>query len=186
MIQIGARNRGEVQLRAGCGLGGGRRSGHVGQVEPDVEADQREADRRAEDDPQQPFCISTHRFLSIAAETYRVGRQRQADDGDVILRSFTSHSRTDMFWQREEPSGSMCILVVEDERRIRAFLARAFEAEGFRVDVVEDGEQGLRLALTGSYKFVILDLLLPGLDGLAVLKELQDRKSTRLNSSHLG
>ena len=66
----------------------------------------------------------------------------------------------------------MRILVVEDERRIRAFLARAFEAEGFRVDVVEDGEQGLRLALTGSYEFVILDLLLPGRDGLAVLKEL--------------
>jgi DNA-binding response OmpR family regulator len=70
----------------------------------------------------------------------------------------------------------MCILVVEDERRIRAFLARAFEAEGFRVDVVEDGEQGLRLALTGSYKFVILDLLLPGLDGLAVLKELHRQR----------
>ena len=37
----------------------------------------------------------------------------------------------------------MRILIVEDEARIRAFLARAFEAEGFGVDVVEDGEQGL-------------------------------------------
>ena len=63
----------------------------------------------------------------------------------------------------------MRILVVEDEARIRAFLARAFEAEGFTVDVVEDGEQGLELALTGSYEFVILDLLLPGRDGLDVL-----------------
>jgi DNA-binding response OmpR family regulator len=65
---------------------------------------------------------------------------------------------------------------VEDEARIRAFLARAFEAEGFQVDVVGDGEQGLSRALAGSYEFVILDLLLPGLDGLEVLCELQRRR----------
>ncbi len=67
----------------------------------------------------------------------------------------------------------MRILVVEDEARIRAFLARAFEAEGFQVDVVEDGERGLERAVAGSYEFVILDLLLPGRDGLEVLSELQ-------------
>ncbi|HEY5189376.1 MAG TPA: response regulator transcription factor [Solirubrobacteraceae bacterium] len=67
----------------------------------------------------------------------------------------------------------MRILVVEDEARIRAFLARAFEAEGFSVDVVEDGERGLERAVTGSYEFVILDLLLPGNDGLEVLSKLQ-------------
>jgi two-component system copper resistance phosphate regulon response regulator CusR len=67
----------------------------------------------------------------------------------------------------------MRILVVEDEARIRAFLARAFEAEGFSVDVVEDGERGLERAVTGSYEFVILDLLLPGKDGLEVLSKLQ-------------
>ncbi|HEX8975903.1 MAG TPA: response regulator transcription factor [Solirubrobacteraceae bacterium] len=64
----------------------------------------------------------------------------------------------------------MRILVVEDEARIRAFLARAFEAEGFQVDVVEDGEQGLRLALTGGYELAILDLLLPGRAGLEILE----------------
>ncbi|MGI9184894.1 MAG: response regulator transcription factor [Solirubrobacteraceae bacterium] len=67
----------------------------------------------------------------------------------------------------------MRILVVEDEARIRAFLARAFEAEGFQVDVVEDGECGLQRAVAGDYEFVILDLLLPGRDGLEVLSELQ-------------
>ena len=56
----------------------------------------------------------------------------------------------------------MRILIVEDEPRIRAFLARAFEAEGFPVDVVEDGENGLARALSGNYELVILDLLLPG------------------------
>jgi two-component system copper resistance phosphate regulon response regulator CusR len=67
----------------------------------------------------------------------------------------------------------MRILVVEDEAGIRAFLARAFEAEGFQVDVVADGETGLARALAGYYEFVILDLLLPGLEGLDVLREIQ-------------
>jgi DNA-binding response OmpR family regulator len=68
------------------------------------------------------------------------------------------------------------MLVLEDEARIRAFLARAFEAEGFTVDVVGDGEQGLTLALTGSYEFIILDLLLPGRDGLDVLRQLHHHR----------
>jgi two-component system, OmpR family, response regulator len=71
----------------------------------------------------------------------------------------------------------MRILIVEDEPRIRAFLARAFEAEGFTVDVVEDGENGLARALSGSYVLVILDLLLPGRDGLDVLRELHALRS---------
>jgi DNA-binding response OmpR family regulator len=66
----------------------------------------------------------------------------------------------------------MRILIVEDEARIRAFLARAFAAEGFTVDVVEDGDGGLMRALTSSYDLVILDLLLPGRDGLGTLREL--------------
>jgi two-component system, OmpR family, response regulator len=66
----------------------------------------------------------------------------------------------------------MRILVVEDEARIRAFLARAFEAEGFNVDVAKDGEQGVTLALACRYELVILDVLLPGSDGLDVLRDL--------------
>ena len=77
----------------------------------------------------------------------------------------------------------MRILIVEDEARIRAFLARAFEAEGFVVDVVEDGEQGLARALTGSYDLVILDLLLPGRSGLDALARAPPRavRSARLD-----
>jgi DNA-binding response OmpR family regulator len=70
----------------------------------------------------------------------------------------------------------MRILVVEDEERIRSFLARAFEIEGFKVDVVADGEQGLDAALARDYEIVILDLLLPGRDGLDVLGELHERR----------
>ncbi len=71
----------------------------------------------------------------------------------------------------------MRILIVEDEVRIRAFLARAFEAEGFGVDVVGDGEQGLARALAGNYDLMILDLLLPGRSGLDALGELHRERS---------
>jgi DNA-binding response OmpR family regulator len=71
----------------------------------------------------------------------------------------------------------MRILIVEDEARIRAFLARAFEAEGFGVDVVGDGELGLARALAGQYDLVILDLMLPGVSGLDALRELHRAKS---------
>jgi DNA-binding response OmpR family regulator len=69
----------------------------------------------------------------------------------------------------------MQILVIEDEPRILAFLVRGLEAEGFRVDAAGSGHVGLRRAFAASYDAVILDLLLPGLDGLSVLRELQQR-----------
>jgi DNA-binding response OmpR family regulator len=67
------------------------------------------------------------------------------------------------------------ILVIEDESRIRSFLARALEAEGFAVDGADNGPDGLDRALRGTYDLVILDLLLPRLDGLSVLAELHRR-----------
>ena len=66
----------------------------------------------------------------------------------------------------------MRILVIEDEPRILGFLKVGLEAEGFAVDGAEDGVAGLARALEGSYELVILDLLLPRLDGLRVLDEL--------------
>jgi two-component system, OmpR family, response regulator len=67
------------------------------------------------------------------------------------------------------------ILVIEDESRIRSFLSRALEAEGFAVDGADNGHDGLERALRGTYDLVILDLLLPRLDGLSVLRELHRR-----------
>jgi two-component system, OmpR family, response regulator len=64
------------------------------------------------------------------------------------------------------------ILVIEDESRILSFLSRAFEAEGFDVDGADNGPDGLARAARGAYDLVILDLLLPRLDGLSVLREL--------------
>jgi DNA-binding response OmpR family regulator len=67
------------------------------------------------------------------------------------------------------------ILVIEDEPRIRAFLGRALEAEGFTVDGADNGLDGLRRALRHPYDLVVLDLLLPGVDGLSVLRGLTRR-----------
>jgi DNA-binding response OmpR family regulator len=68
------------------------------------------------------------------------------------------------------------ILVIEDEPRILAFIARGLVAEGFAVEGEGDGVCGLRRALQEPYDLVVLDLLLPGVDGLTVLGELQRRR----------
>ena len=66
----------------------------------------------------------------------------------------------------------MRILVVEDEPRILGFLTQGLEAEGFSVDSAREGVGALRRARREPYDLVLLDLLLPGLDGLSVLHEL--------------
>ena len=64
------------------------------------------------------------------------------------------------------------VLVVDDEPRITSFVSRALSAEGFQVDAAADGRRGLELARTGRYSLVVLDLLLPGMDGVHVLSEI--------------
>jgi DNA-binding response OmpR family regulator len=67
----------------------------------------------------------------------------------------------------------MRILVIEDEPRILAFLVRGLEAEGFGVDSATEGVTGLERARRLRPDAVILDLLLPGMDGLTLLRELK-------------
>lgn len=68
----------------------------------------------------------------------------------------------------------MRILVVEDERPIAEFVQRGLEAEGYSVSCAYDGEEGLALARTGDYALVILDVLLPKLSGLEVIKAIRE------------
>jgi two-component system OmpR family response regulator len=68
------------------------------------------------------------------------------------------------------------VLVVDDEPRIVSFVSRALSAEGFQVDGAMDGARGLDLARTGSYELVVLDLLLPSLDGVSLLQELMETR----------
>src|SRR5213078_2170609 len=73
-------------------------------------------------------------------------------------------------------AAGMRILVIEDEPRILGFLARGLEAEGFAVDAARNGAEGLKRAQRDAYDLVLLDLLLPGLDGLSVLHELSSAR----------
>jgi DNA-binding response OmpR family regulator len=66
----------------------------------------------------------------------------------------------------------MRILLIEDETRIQAFVRRGLEAEGYGVVTADDGPDGLSLARSGEWDLVVLDLLLPGMNGLRVLQEL--------------
>ena len=69
----------------------------------------------------------------------------------------------------------MRILVVEDDTKIGSFIGIGLRQAGFAVDHAADGEQGLDLALDGRYDAAILDIMLPGRDGLAILDELRRR-----------
>jgi DNA-binding response OmpR family regulator len=68
------------------------------------------------------------------------------------------------------------VLVVDDEPRIVSFVSRALAAEGFQVDGAHDGIRALELAGTERYELVVLDLLLPNLDGMSVLQGLIERR----------
>lgn len=67
----------------------------------------------------------------------------------------------------------MKILLVEDEPKTVAFLRKGLTEHGFVVDAAERGDDGLHLALTHHYEAVVLDVMLPGLDGWAVLAEMR-------------
>jgi len=70
----------------------------------------------------------------------------------------------------------MKILVVEDERKIAAFIRKGLEGAGFVVDACHHGDEGFTLATTHSYDAIVLDIMLPGKDGLSILRNLRDRK----------
>ncbi len=67
----------------------------------------------------------------------------------------------------------MRILIVEDERNVTSYLQASLEAEGFAVDIAEDGDTGLELALTNAYDAITLDIMLPGTNGYRVCEEIR-------------
>ncbi len=70
----------------------------------------------------------------------------------------------------------MRVLVVEDQKKTASFIRRALLAEGFAVDVAEDGETALVLAGETPFDAIVLDIMLPGRDGLSVLRLLRERR----------
>lgn len=72
----------------------------------------------------------------------------------------------------------MRVLVVEDDRELGKTLCDALEEEGFSPDWAADGRQGLAKAVARNYDVIILDLMLPGLDGWTVLRRLREERKT--------
>jgi heavy metal response regulator len=69
----------------------------------------------------------------------------------------------------------MRILVVEDEKKVASFIKRGLEEENFAVDLAYDGEEGLFMAEANPYDLILMDIMLPKMDGLAVIKELRGK-----------
>ncbi|MBB5500011.1 heavy metal response regulator transcription factor [Paraburkholderia sp. MM5384-R2] len=72
----------------------------------------------------------------------------------------------------------MRILVIEDELKTAAYLKKGLEESGYAVDVANDGPQGLILAQEDEYDVIVLDVMLPGMDGWTIVKTLRNTRST--------
>ncbi len=70
----------------------------------------------------------------------------------------------------------MRLLLIEDDQKIASFIIKGFKSAGFAVDHAADGVRGLDLGLTEPYDVIIVDLMLPKLDGLAVIENLRRQK----------
>ena len=70
----------------------------------------------------------------------------------------------------------MKVLVIEDEKKIAGFVRKGLEAQGFVVEVSPNGDEGYALALSHPYDVLVLDIMLPGRDGLSILRNLRERK----------
>jgi two-component system, OmpR family, response regulator len=73
-------------------------------------------------------------------------------------------------WQRVR------LLIVEDDRTIASFLVKGLTEAGFAVDQVQRGEDGLALMLSAPYDIAVIDLMLPGLDGMMLIEEMRRRR----------
>src|SRR5690625_401470 len=70
------------------------------------------------------------------------------------------------------------ILVVDDEERIRRLLRMYLEREDFTVEEADNGTDGLELALENDYDAILLDIMMPGMDGIEVCEKLREQKQT--------
>jgi two-component system, OmpR family, response regulator ArlR len=72
--------------------------------------------------------------------------------------------------------GKKKILIIEDEKPLAHALELKMTHEGYETTVCSTGEEGLREALTGKYQLILLDLILPGIDGFTILQEMKNKK----------
>jgi len=72
----------------------------------------------------------------------------------------------------------MNVLIIEDDHKIASFLKKGLKEQGFVVELCHDGDEGYELASKGSHDVILLDIMLPGRDGLSILKGLRKEKNT--------
>src|SRR4030043_591851 len=71
----------------------------------------------------------------------------------------------------------MRILVIEDEKKVASFIKKGLEEEHYAVDIAHDGEAGLYMSEINEYDLIVLDLMIPKIDGLEVLKRIRGKKN---------
>ena len=70
----------------------------------------------------------------------------------------------------------MKLLVIEDEKKIATLISKGLREQGYTADVVHDGDEGLERAVNQQYDAIVLDIMLPGRDGLSLLRALREKK----------
>jgi two-component system response regulator ResD len=77
-----------------------------------------------------------------------------------------------------EENRQITVLVVDDEERIRRLLKMYLEREEYNIEEAENGDEALEMALNKDYDLIILDIMMPGIDGVEVCKQLREKKAT--------
>ena len=82
--------------------------------------------------------------------------------------------------QNDRSHPPMRILIIEDEQKMSSYLHKGLTEASFTVDIANDGRHGLFLALHDEFDLIVLDVMLPEIDGLEVLKRLREQKQTQV------
>ena len=82
--------------------------------------------------------------------------------------------------QKDRSHPPMRILIIEDEQKMSSYLRKGLTEARFTVDIANDGRHGLFLALRDEFDLIVLDVMLPEIDGLEVLKRLREQKQTQV------
>lgn len=77
-------------------------------------------------------------------------------------------------FDRHSDNANMRVLIVEDDRKTAAFVSKSLKSEGFAVDILTNGDRALASITTTPFDAVVLDIMLPGRDGLSVLRQLRE------------
>src|SRR2546423_8367368 len=95
-----------------------------------------------------------------------------------LRRSFkTGEEQISVIMKRPSGKPTMRILVVEDEEKVASFIKKGLEQSAYTVDLADNGEDGLEMARSNEYDAIVLDIMLPGMDGLQIVRELRSRGS---------